>query len=105
MAFVGGLTGPYMRPIPVGASLAMLFSTVVAFAITPWTAQHVLKTGGAAHHEDESRLTRVYRRVMDLLIRRGVARAAFLLANILSISFSIKMYLRQYRSKTVRWFR
>ena len=38
MAFVGGLMGPYMRPIPVGASAAMLFSLVVAFVVTPWAA-------------------------------------------------------------------
>ena len=35
MAFVRGLTGPYMRPIPVGASAAMVFSLVVAFVVTP----------------------------------------------------------------------
>ena len=37
MAFVRGLMGPYMRPIPVGASAAMLFSLVVAFVVTPFT--------------------------------------------------------------------
>ena len=35
MAFVCGLSGPYMRPIPVGASAAMVFSLVVAFVVTP----------------------------------------------------------------------
>ena len=38
MAFVGRLMGPYMRPIPVGATAAMLFSMVVAFIVTPWAA-------------------------------------------------------------------
>ncbi len=38
MAFVRGMMGPYMRPIPVGASLAMLFSLVVAFVVSPWAA-------------------------------------------------------------------
>ena len=38
MAFVRGLMGPYMRPIPVGASVAMLFSMAVSFTITPWTS-------------------------------------------------------------------
>src|SRR5207245_996671 len=38
MAFVGGLMGPYMRPIPIGASAAMVFSLLVAFLITPWVA-------------------------------------------------------------------
>jgi len=38
MAMVGGLMGPYMRPIPVGATAAMLFSLFVAFMVTPWAA-------------------------------------------------------------------
>ena len=38
MAFVGGLMGPYMRPIPVGASAAMVFSLLVAFIVTPWAS-------------------------------------------------------------------
>src|SRR5207247_5896687 len=43
MAFVGGLMGPYMRPIPIGASAAMLFSLAIAFTITPWAAIRVLR--------------------------------------------------------------
>lgn len=35
MAFVGGLMGPYMRPIPIGASAAMIFSLIIAFTVTP----------------------------------------------------------------------
>ncbi|MGH9680139.1 MAG: efflux RND transporter permease subunit, partial [Candidatus Acidiferrales bacterium] len=38
MAFVRGLMGPYMRPIPVGASSAMVFSLIVAFVVSPWAA-------------------------------------------------------------------
>jgi len=43
MAFVSGLMGPYMRPIPIGSSAAMLFSLLVAFAVTPWAALKILK--------------------------------------------------------------
>ena len=43
MAFVGGLMGLYMRPIPIGASAAMVFSLVVAFVVTPW-ARRLLKS-------------------------------------------------------------
>ncbi|TVR43709.1 MAG: efflux RND transporter permease subunit [Planctomycetota bacterium] len=42
MAFVGGLMGPYMRPIPVGASAAMIWSTLIAFVVTPWAAAMIL---------------------------------------------------------------
>jgi hypothetical protein len=54
MAFVGGLMGPYMRPIPIGASAAMVFSLLVAFIVTPWAAVRLLKPGTArAHGERE----------------------------------------------------
>jgi multidrug efflux pump subunit AcrB len=43
MAFVRGMMGPYMKPIPIGASLAMIFSLLVAFVITPWAAIRFLR--------------------------------------------------------------
>ena len=43
MAFVRGLMGPYMRPMPIGASLAMVFSLLVALTISPWLAARLLK--------------------------------------------------------------
>ena len=43
MAFVGGLMGPYMRPIPINASVGMLISLAVAFIITPWLAYRLLR--------------------------------------------------------------
>src|SRR5262245_23603046 len=78
MAFVRGMTGPYMRPIPVGASAAMVFSLAVAFVVTPWAAVRLLKP--SAHHDPagEDRLTRLYRRVMAPLIASGRRRALFL---------------------------
>ena len=78
MAFVGGLMGPYMRPIPVGATAAMLFSLVVAFVVTPWAAVRLLKQPTGHHHEGDDRLTALYRRVMASLITNPVSRWAFL---------------------------
>jgi multidrug efflux pump subunit AcrB len=43
MAFVGGLMGPYMRPIPIGASAAMFFSLAISFIVTPWAAVRILQ--------------------------------------------------------------
>jgi multidrug efflux pump subunit AcrB len=43
MAMVRGLMGPYMRPIPVGASVAMVFSLVIAFVVSPWAAMKVFR--------------------------------------------------------------
>ncbi len=82
MAFVGGLMGPYMRPIPIGASAAMVFSLGVAFTITPWAALRVLARHRlvlAPAHEAELHdrapdtfFTRLYHRIMQPLI--GTAR-------------------------------
>ncbi|MGE3275334.1 MAG: efflux RND transporter permease subunit [Vicinamibacterales bacterium] len=79
MAFVGGLMGPYMRPIPIGATAAMLFSLVVAFLVTPWAAVRFLAhapTGHGGHGED--RLTVLYRSVMGRLLSSTGSRLAFL---------------------------
>ena len=58
MAFVGGLMGPYMRPIPVGASAAMVFSLIVAFVVTPWAAVRLLPGRTGTPTKPEDRLTR-----------------------------------------------
>jgi multidrug efflux pump subunit AcrB len=71
MAFVRGLMGPYMRPIPVGASAAMIFSLIVAFVVSPWSALRLLRHyagGTASTHEAEGWTTKLYRRVMNPLI-------------------------------------
>jgi multidrug efflux pump subunit AcrB len=78
MAFVGGLMGPYMRPIPVGASAAMVFSLLVAFVVTPWAAIRLLKHDGSEQGEKEDRLTHLYRRVMGAILHRTPVRLAFL---------------------------
>src|SRR5574339_59375 len=49
MAFVSGLMGPYMRPIPINASMGMLISLAVGIAFTPWLSQRLLAHGDAAH--------------------------------------------------------
>jgi multidrug efflux pump subunit AcrB len=71
MAFVRGLMGPYMRPIPVGASAAMLFSLIVAFVVSPWAALRLLRHYAERvinEHEAEGWTTRLYRRIMDPLV-------------------------------------
>jgi multidrug efflux pump subunit AcrB len=87
MAFVGGLMGPYMRPIPIGSTAAMLFSIVIAFTITPWAAIRVLKRHSAApgqaatsdrDHAPSDWSTRLYHRVMDPLLDHVKWRWAFL---------------------------
>ncbi|MBN9426207.1 MAG: efflux RND transporter permease subunit [Burkholderiales bacterium] len=49
MAFVTGLMGPYMSPIPINASMGMLLSLAIAFVVTPWLSRLWMKHGGHAH--------------------------------------------------------
>ena len=94
MAFVGGLMGPYMRPIPVGASAAMFWSLLIAFIVTPWASIRILRWGrkyamvtdpastATSHHGDEHAddfFTRLYRRVMDPLLHHRGWRWTFLI--------------------------
>jgi multidrug efflux pump subunit AcrB len=81
MAFVRGLMGPYMRPIPVGASAAMLFSLIVAFVVSPWAALRLLRhyaNDDSRKHETEGWTTRLYRRIMSPLIESAGRRWIFL---------------------------
>ena len=81
MAFVRGLMGPYMRPIPVGASAAMLFSLIVAFVVSPWAALRLLRhyaERASNEHEAEGWTTRLYRRIMDPLVAHAKRRWLFL---------------------------
>lgn len=81
MGFVGGLMGPYMRPIPIGASAAMVFSMVVAFVVTPWAAYRILRGRSTERHHEEidDWTTKLYRRVMAPLIHHPVWQKVFLL--------------------------
>ncbi|MDO8931271.1 MAG: efflux RND transporter permease subunit, partial [Rhodocyclaceae bacterium] len=81
MAFVSGLMGPYMSPIPINASMGMFISLAIAFVITPWLA---LKLMQPAHHADgdvaEDKTTRrldsLFRRIMTPLLDARTGKAA-----------------------------
>ena len=92
MAFVGGLMGPYMRPIPIGASAAMLFSLLVAFIVTPWAAVRILKPGGHHEGEREDFVTRLYRRFMGGLLHRPVLRWSFVGGVVVLLLASVSLF-------------
>jgi len=97
MAFVGGLMGPYMRPIPIGASSAMVFSLIVALLVTPWAAVRMLKPGGSHGHEDkEDRMTRLYRRIMGPLLHKPSVRWTFLATVVLLLLGSCALVYTQF---------
>ncbi len=97
MAFVTGLMGPYMRPIPINASVAMLFSLLIAIIITPWAAHRFLKThpqGPLSNHDQaisKDRLYQFYCRLMTpfLLSRKSRLMLYFFIILLLLICFSL----------------
>ena len=87
MAFVSGLMGPYMSPIPINASMGMLISLAIAFVVTPWLSRLWLKAHPAAdgHPQPPGQglagklsplFTRVFRPLLDDI--RGKRNRRFL---------------------------
>ncbi|PLX73783.1 MAG: multidrug transporter AcrB [Desulfuromonas sp.] len=111
MAFVGGLMGPYMRPIPIGSSAAMIFSMLIAFTVTPWAAIRLLAkcrgTKGAGElaqvdhdHAPDDLLTRLYHRAMDPLLASAAARMLFFASIVLLLLACFSMvYLGMVKVK------
>ncbi|MEZ0323854.1 MAG: efflux RND transporter permease subunit [Hydrogenothermaceae bacterium] len=84
MAFVTGLMGPYMRPIPINSSVAMFFSMLLAFILTPYLALRWMKHD-EVHESPES------------LGREDLARSGFL------VKFFNKVYMPLFKSRRNRW--
>lgn len=78
MAFVSGLMGPYMSPIPINASMGMVISLAIAFVITPWLAYRLLAKVSHQAHAAEDRQTvwlrRLFRRVMSPFLSASEGR-------------------------------
>ncbi|HSN03497.1 MAG TPA: efflux RND transporter permease subunit [Nitrospira sp.] len=101
MAFVSGLMGPYMRPIPVNASIAMFFSLLVAFVVIPWFCQTCYRPGvkvaGMDHEADEQGLTaRLYRRVLSPLLAHPILAYGFLGAVALLLAGSCLLFYTRH---------
>ena len=101
MAFVGGLMGPYMRPIPIGASAAMAFSLAISFIVTPWAAIRILQWRRKIHALDshapdreatsENFFGRIYRGLMTPLIASAKRRHQFLAALVVLLLASMTL--------------
>ncbi len=105
MAFVQGLMGPYMRPIPIGSSLAMLFSMMAAFVATPWAAQTILQKAHArgalkGHDTQEDWLTKFYRWYMRPLIYNAKVRRNFLI--VLGVLLGLSVLLVPFKAVKVK---
>ena len=89
MAFVSGLMGPYMRPIPINASVGMLLSLAIALTVTPWLSlkllsRHVHAEGGGHETALSKRVRGLFERVIRPFLHseRGRGRRRMLFAGI-----------------------
>jgi len=97
MAFVTGLMGPYMRPIPINASTGMLISLAVAFVFTPWLYRRMFLQGAAAHADvgpGAGALQRFFTRVMTPFLggdggRRNRWRLLQVLLGLIALSLAL----------------
>jgi multidrug efflux pump subunit AcrB len=103
MAFVTGLMGPYMSPIPINSSMGMAISLAVAFIVTPWLAARLMKSHGGAHGGDaatpapsklDATLDRTFRKLLTPFLdplNGGKARVKLAIAVVLLILGSVSL--------------
>jgi multidrug efflux pump subunit AcrB len=76
MAFVTGLMGPYMSPIPINASIGMLISLAIAFIVTPWLALKLIKQTAHDAHTGDNKLTTLFRARLTPFLRARDGKGA-----------------------------
>ena len=98
MAFVTGLMGPYMSPIPINASMGMMISLGVAFVISPWVALKLAPRNGAAQNHGPSRVDRAlasaFARLLEPFVddaRGGRRRVLLAIAIVVAIALSVSL--------------
>ena len=101
MAFVSGLMGPYMSPIPINASMGMLISLAIALVFTPWLSKRMLSHSHATHavEDDDSRLHRYFEKVMAPFLRSSEARRnrrKLYLGTLVAIVLAISLVVLQW---------
>ncbi|VVM05830.1 Multidrug efflux pump subunit AcrB [Methylacidimicrobium cyclopophantes] len=100
MATVGGLMGPYMRPIPIGATTAMIVSMLVSLSATPWASVWLLKGSKHAGERGEGFLLRLYRAFVTPLIYNRWLRLAFVLSVLFLLTGAVALIpLKLVRAK------
>jgi multidrug efflux pump subunit AcrB len=90
MAFVSGLMGPYMSPIPINASMGMLISLAIAFTVTPWLALRFFRKKHRTAGES-GKLERLFRRILGPFIASARNRRRLLVAVLALIAGSVAL--------------
>ncbi|MCW5664973.1 MAG: efflux RND transporter permease subunit [Piscinibacter sp.] len=100
MAFVSGLMGPYMSPIPINSSLGMALSLAIAFSVTPWLALKLMKPHAAGHAPAEgaapTRLQRVFEALLMPLLASARKRWLLLAGIVGALALSVGLALVQW---------
>ncbi|AXS80703.1 efflux RND transporter permease subunit [Dechloromonas sp. HYN0024] len=98
MAFVSGLMGPYMSPIPINSSMGMAISLAVAFVVTPWLAARLMKShghgDGAQPSSLDARLDQTFRKLLTPFldpVGGAAARVKLAIAVVLLILGSVSL--------------
>ncbi len=97
MAFVSGMMGPYMSPMPIGASIAMLLSLFVALTVTPYLGYHLLHEKEEQEQKEEQGLEtswiyRIYKKIEQPLLDNSKKRNAMFLVTIVLLVGSVVMF-------------
>ncbi|HFC30077.1 MAG TPA: efflux RND transporter permease subunit, partial [Oceanospirillales bacterium] len=89
MAFVTGLMGPYMSPIPINASMGMLLSLIIALVVTPWLFRTII--GNKVHHaESKNSKKRFFDKLMQPFLysnKKGKINRYLLIGSIIFMLF------------------
>ncbi len=97
MAFVSGMMGPYMSPMPIGASIAMILSLFIALTVTPYLGYHLLREKDNEEHKEEEGLEtgfiyKFYRKIEEPLLNSSSKRWIFLGITVLLLFASTAMF-------------
>jgi len=98
MAFVSGLMGPYMGPMPIGASIAMILSLVVALTLTPYLGYIILREKEKNGKEKEpvqleqTRIYKIYNAFIQPLLEKRWKRWTFILSTVVVLLASLMMF-------------
>ena len=97
MAFVSGMMGPYMSPMPIGASIAMMLSLFVALTVTPYLGYHLLHEKDEQEHKEEQGLEtswiyKIYKKVEQPLLDNSKKRNLMFIVTIVLLLGSVLMF-------------
>ncbi|WP_339920333.1 efflux RND transporter permease subunit [uncultured Flavobacterium sp.] len=97
MAFVSGMMGPYMSPMPIGASIAMILSLFVALTVTPYLGYHLLQEKDTQEHKEQEGLEtsfiyRMYNKLERPLLESSMKRRVLVGVTVLLLFGSVGMF-------------